>query len=180
MNLLTSPDDELVAAARRGSDAAFSRLVERHQGAVRGFLRRACSNPALADDLAQEAFMTAWMNLRSFDGRSSFRSWLCGVAYRKCLTERRSSLRSKQRDTIWADQRAGEGVEKPAEEDRLALQSAMESLPLEQRAAVALCLAADFSHGEAAQALGAPLGTVKSHVARGRAKLLQVLELRNA
>jgi DNA-directed RNA polymerase specialized sigma24 family protein len=49
------------------------------------------------------------------------------------------------------------------------------SLPLEQRAAVVLCLSEDFSHAEAAQALNLPLGTVKSHVARGRAKLLAVL-----
>ena len=49
------------------------------------------------------------------------------------------------------------------------------SLPLDQRAAVALCLAEGFSHAEAAEALGVPLGTVKSHIARGRARLLEVL-----
>jgi len=51
----------------------------------------------------------------------------------------------------------------------------MQVLPAEQRAAVALCLAADFSHSEAAEALGLPLGTIKSHVQRGRAKLLDAL-----
>jgi RNA polymerase sigma-70 factor (ECF subfamily) len=49
------------------------------------------------------------------------------------------------------------------------------ALPSEQRAAVALCLAAEFSHAEAAQALDLPLGTVKSHVSRGRAKLLELM-----
>jgi RNA polymerase sigma-70 factor (ECF subfamily) len=57
----------------------------------------------------------------------------------------------------------------------MALESAMAGLPPEQRACVALCLAADFSHAEAAEALDMPLGTVKSHVSRGRARLLQVL-----
>jgi RNA polymerase sigma-70 factor (ECF subfamily) len=52
----------------------------------------------------------------------------------------------------------------------------MASLPFDQRAAVALCLAQGFSHSEAAEALGLPLGTVKSHVARGRAKLIEALE----
>ena len=51
----------------------------------------------------------------------------------------------------------------------------MKRLPEEQRAAVALCLAGDFSHAEAAESLGLPLGTVKSHVARGRVKLLEMI-----
>ena len=57
----------------------------------------------------------------------------------------------------------------------MALKAALVALPFEQRAAVVLCLSEDFSHAEAAQALDLPLGTVKSHVARGRAKLLGVL-----
>lgn len=58
---------------------------------------------------------------------------------------------------------------------RIDLSRAMHALPVDQRAAVALCLAAEFSHSEAAEALGLPLGTVKSHVQRGRAALLAVL-----
>ena len=57
----------------------------------------------------------------------------------------------------------------------MALDRAMADLPVEQRAAVALCLAGDFSHAEAADILALPLGTVKSHVTRGRARLLQAL-----
>ncbi len=60
-------------------------------------------------------------------------------------------------------------------EDRLAVKQALLTLPIEQRAAVALCLAQGFSHAEAAEALGAPLGTVKSHVARGKDRLLKAL-----
>jgi len=58
---------------------------------------------------------------------------------------------------------------------RLDAASALAVLPPDQRACVALCLAAEFSHAEAADALGMPLGTVKSHVARGRAKLVEAL-----
>ena len=56
-----------------------------------------------------------------------------------------------------------------------ALNAALAELPPDQRACVALCLAGDFSHAEAAEALDMPLGTVKSHVTRGRARLLQAL-----
>jgi RNA polymerase sigma factor (sigma-70 family) len=170
-----SPDEVLVAAAKAGSPQAFSRLVARHQQAVRAFLRRACGDAALADDLAQETFLAAWSQIGRFDGRSTFRSWLCGIAYRKRLGDRRSTMRSLRRDGDWAQAQALSIAEGAGHEDRLALQSAMTALPLEQRAAVALCLAADFSHAEAADALGLPLGTVKSHVARGRLKLLERL-----
>jgi len=55
----------------------------------------------------------------------------------------------------------------------------MAALPLEQRAVVALCLAAEFSHADAADALGLPLGTVKSHVTRGRGRLMEALGVRD-
>ncbi len=170
-----SSDEALVFAARAGSPEAFSRLVARHQQAVRGFLRRACRDAALADDLAQETFLAAWSRIGRFDGRSSFRSWLCGIAYKKHLGDRRSTLRGLKRDGDWAEAQAMAVRREAGHDDRLALQDAMADLPLEQRAAVALCLAADFSHGEAAAALDLPLGTVKSHVARGRLKLLERL-----
>ena len=170
----TSSEDALIAAARSGSSQAFSRLVERHQQAVRGFLRRACGDAALADDLAQETFLAAWSRIKRFDGRSTFRSWLCGIASHRHLGDRRSALRSPKRDGDWAEAQV-QSLRAGAADDRLALQDAMAGLPAEQRAAVALCLAADFSHGEAAAALNLPLGTVKSHVARGRAKLLERL-----
>ena len=61
-------------------------------------------------------------------------------------------------------------------EDRLAVKRALAALPLEQRAAVSLCLVCGFSHSEAAAILGAALGTVKSHVLRGRERLVKAIE----
>lgn len=162
----------LVQAARAGSQAAFGRLVERHQHGLRGFLRRAAG--ADADDVAQEAFVTAWANLNRLRDDEGFRSWLYGIAWRKALTRQRSAARSARRDQDWTQAREGEAAGLAAE-DRLALEAAMATLPPDQRAAVTLCLADGWSHGEAADALGLPLGTIKSHVARGRDKLLSVL-----
>jgi RNA polymerase sigma-70 factor (ECF subfamily) len=168
-------DQELIEAARRGSGAAFGRLVDRHQRAVRAFLRRAVGNEAEADDLAQEAFVTAWEKIGAYRGEAAFRTWLCGIAWRKLATARRSWARSARRETEWMEAEALERPPAGQAEQRLALEAALASLPLEQRAAVALCLGGEFSHAEAAQALNLPLGTVKSHVTRGRARLLQVL-----
>jgi RNA polymerase sigma-70 factor (ECF subfamily) len=168
-----SLDEALVAAAQGGSTEAFSRLVERHQQPVRAFLRRACGDWAQADDLAQETFLAAWSRIGRLKAGASVRAWLCGIGYNKHLTAVRSAGRERARGAAYEADR-DETIDAAAEE-KLALERAMADLPAEQRACVALCLAADFSHAEAAEALDMPLGTVKSHVSRGRARLLQAL-----
>lgn len=166
-------DLALVEQAQAGSTAAFARLVERHQQALRAFLRRACGDWALADDLAQETFLTAWSRIGRLEAGASVRAWLCGVGYNKHLTAIRGRARDRTREAAYEAERAP----RPGamSDERMTLETAMAGLPADQRACVALCLAADFSHAEAAEALGLPLGTVKSHVTRGRARLLEVL-----
>lgn len=166
-------DAPLVRAARAGSQAAFGRLVELHQQGLRAFLRRSCGPDA--DDVAQDALVTAWSTLPRLRDEAGFRPWLYGIAWRKAQTRRRASARTARRDGEWLETRDGEGAPGLDPADRMALEAAMAALPDDQRAAVALCLAEGWSHGEAAQALGLPLGTIKSHVARGRDKLLAVL-----
>jgi RNA polymerase sigma-70 factor (ECF subfamily) len=167
-------DAALVARIREGSERAFNLLIDRHQQAVRGFLRRLLASAADADDIAQETFLAAWQGVRHYRGGASVRSWLCAIAWRKAKTAQRSWLRRRARETDSLEAPSGSELRAPAE-DRLAVRQALMTLPIEQRAAIALCLAEGFSHTEAAQALGAPLGTVKSHVTRGKARLLQAL-----
>jgi RNA polymerase sigma factor (sigma-70 family) len=166
-------DEALVEAAQNGSTQAFARLVERHQQALRAFLRRACGDWALADDLAQETFLAAWSRIGRLKAGSSVRAWLCGIGYNKHLTALRSGARNRVREARYEAER--QPTSAAGAEDRMSLEAAMADLPVDQRACVALCLAADFSHAEAAEALGLPLGTVKSHVTRGRSRLLQAL-----
>jgi RNA polymerase sigma-70 factor (ECF subfamily) len=166
-------DAPLIEAARAGDHVAFARLVRLHQQGVRGFLRRACGNFAEADDLAQETFLSAWERISQFRGESSLRSWLCGIAWRKMLASRRSEGRARARDMAYHDLEQGDGPLDPAV--RVALAKALAGLPLDQRACVAMCLAGGYSHTEAATALEMPLGTVKSHVSRGRDRLLAAL-----
>ena len=164
----------LVLSARAGSADAFGRLVQMHQQALRAFLRRLCVNAADADDLAQEAFVFAWEHIGRFDVSRPFRPWLFGIAWRKFRERKRSWLRLVRREA-----RAAEAVETLYQPDpglKLDLEKAIASLPAEQKAAVLLCLGCEFSHSEAAEALALPLGTVKSHIARGREKLIAALE----
>ena len=173
---MSDDDSALIAAVRGGSEPAFNILVDRHQQAVRTFLRRLLGNNADADDLAQETFLAAWTQARSFRGEASVRSWLCGIAWRKAKGAQRSWFRRRARDAAHHELPSG-GAVGASMEDRLAVRRALLTLPLEQRAAVTLCLVCGFSHAEAAGILQAALGTVKSHVLRGRERLREALEM---
>jgi RNA polymerase sigma-70 factor (ECF subfamily) len=147
--------------------------MTRHQGAVRTFGRRISADPGEADDIAQEAFVFAWANLSKLKDPAKFRSWVLGVAWRKAQTRARSRARSRTRDGAWLDGRphASDAVGDAA----LTAVQLFESLPLDQRAALALCHGEGWSHSEAADILGQPLGTVKSNITRAKAKLRTLL-----
>jgi RNA polymerase sigma-70 factor (ECF subfamily) len=161
-----------VRSAQAGSADAFGRLVHMHQQGLRAFLRRLSGNAADADDLAQDTFVFAWEHIGRFEAGRSFRPWLFGIAWRKQRERKRSWLRLVKRETAAATPDTGFT---PDPGLKLDLVKAAGCLPLEQRAAVLLCLGAEFTHAEAAEALAMPLGTVKSHVARGREKLAVML-----
>lgn len=165
----------LIDLARRRDMRAFGQLVDAHQPAVRAFLRRLVGVTADADDLAQEAFARTWDVLDRFDATSSLRTFICGVAYQYWRRARRAEGRRVVREDAYAALSDTE-TEPPARTAaRLALRRAMDDLPLDVRAALALCLGQDFTHAEAAEVLGLPLGTVKSHVNRGRTRLKAAL-----
>ena len=165
----------LVAASRTGDMAAFGRLVDAHQPAVRAFLRRLVGTRADADDLAQEAFARTWAVLDRYNGSSRLRTFICGVAFQYWRRARRAEGRRMARDDAYAQLEESQTDGDPRMAQKLALRRAMADLPVDQRAALALCLGQDFTHAEAADILNLPLGTVKSHVTRGRARLQAAL-----
>lgn len=166
-------DAALLTAVCEGSERAFNMLIDRHQQAVRAFLRRLTTRDE-ADDIAQETFLIAWRDARLFRGQANVRSWLFSIAWRKAKDGQRRWFRARRRDTVYHEMVSDAADSNPVE-TRVALGQAFDSLPLQQRASVMLCLAHGFSHAEAAEALGIPLGTVKSHVARGRERLQEAL-----
>jgi RNA polymerase sigma-70 factor (ECF subfamily) len=169
-------DDTARAALRAasGDDVAFSVLVRQFQGKIRSFLLRMTKgNHALADDLAQEAFMEAFRKIGQFRGEGTFQAWLYRIAYSRFLME----VRKRKPD----DAEMPEDVPSPdtrgATEAKLDLERAMVQLSPPERAALTLCYAMEFSNTEAADILEMPVGTVKSHVLRGREKLKMLLEV---
>lgn len=170
---MTDDDATLLAAVSAGSERAFNTLIDRHQQAVRAFLRRLTWRDE-AEDIAQETFLAAWSQAHTFRGQANVRSWLFAIAWRKAKDAQRSWFRRRQRDTDYQDMAINETSE-TAPELRLAIDHALATLSIQQRAALMLCLAHGFTHEEAAAALDMPLGTVKSHVARGRERLQEIL-----
>ena len=147
-------DIALLAEVGRGSERAFNRLIDRHQQAVRTFVR-GLTQKMDADDIAQETFLSMWSQAAGFRGDSSVRSWLFSIAWRKTKDSQRSWFRRSQRDTDYHNM-IGDRIDETPSELRVAISRAMSTLPLQQRAVVMLCLAHGFSHAEAAEARPAP------------------------
>ena len=161
-------DLELARLAGAGDRDAFGELVRRQGSAVRGLLRRMGADPATADDLAQDAFISAYEHIGTFRGQGSFAGWIKRIAARAYIRRARGRLRLEQ--PLDDEAEAGHGGEGEAA-FRIDLDEALKTLTPAERLCVTLCHGAGFSHGEAAEALNAPLGTVKSHVKRGLDKL---------
>ena len=169
-------DTELIARALAAEDrAAFGLLVQRHQSAVRQFLRHLThGDAALADDLAQETFVQAWRSLARFRGSSAFTTWLLGIAHNHWRNARR---RERPHAAL------GEpGTPEPAVPATTSasdlhhdLSAALAQLDEDERLVLHLGYQQGLSHAEIAALLDWPLGTVKTHLARGKEKLRQLL-----
>jgi RNA polymerase sigma factor (sigma-70 family) len=165
--------DLILAVLERDDRSAFAELVRRHQSKVRTVLRRLTrGDAALADDLAQETFVLAWRNLRAFRFEARFSTWIYRIAFNAWQSETR-----KRREVLLEvdDESPPPGSEAfdvmPDVAARVDLERALATLSDGERAAITACYYADLSHEEAAKALGMPLGTVKTHVLRAKAKL---------
>jgi len=168
-------DADLLARVLVDDDQhAFGELVRRHQSSVRGLLRQLTRNDlALADDLAQEAFVRAYKNIRTFRGEARFSTWLYRIAY-NCFREDAR----KRKELVGIDESRWQAELDPQTVDpalKHDLMHALNLLPLHERTAVVLCCQNGLSHDEAARVLNIPLGTVKTNVLRGREKLKRTL-----
>lgn len=162
-------DRELAAmVATSNHPRAFQELVERHQAPVRAFLRRLASGDhALADDLAQDTFLLAFRKIDTWRGQGSFKSWLHTIAYRQFIQHTRKNTRQQVMAEV-----PEQGIdERNAVDAEIALQRIMGLVGPEERGCLTLAYAAGMSHPEIANITGLPLGTVKSHIQRGKLKL---------
>jgi RNA polymerase sigma factor (sigma-70 family) len=168
-------DADLVARVLLDDDHhAFAELVRNYQSPIRGLLRQLVRHDVtLADDLAQETFLRAYKNIRSFRGEAKFSTWLYRIAY-NCFREEAR----KRKELVGIDETQLEAQPDPHTVDpalRHDLMQALQLLPMHERSAILLCCQNGLSHDEAAHVLDIPLGTVKTNVLRGREKLKKTL-----
>ena len=168
LNMASLHDVELCGHAAAGDRRAFGELVRRHGSAVRGLLRRMGAQAAEADDVAQDAFITAFERIGEFRGEGTFAGWVKRMAARHYL---RRLQRERRLGAIAAEAASDEEGAGRAPDAALDLDAALKSLGPAERLCVSLCYGAGLSHAEAAESLNLPLGTVKSHVKRGLDRL---------
>ena len=181
-----APDEAaLVRGARDGSLDAFNALVELHQRPAYNLCLRMLGTSAAAEDATQDAFLSAFRHIGSFQG-SAFRPWLMRIAANACLDELR---RRGRRPAVSLDAPAP-GADAPPDppdaapgpealalrrEQHDVIQAALLLLPPDQRLAVIMCDLQGFAYEEIAVAMRTSVGTVKSRIARGREKLRREL-----
>jgi RNA polymerase sigma-70 factor (ECF subfamily) len=172
-------DPELVERARRGDDAAFGTLVDRHRPAVFRAILAALGTREGADEVAQEAFVAAYRYLRDFREDASFKTWLLSIAWRKALTHRRSVRTFVSRfvqppeDVEWQIPAATRSQEQAVLDAELrdAIRRQIARLAPKLRDAMLLSASGDNSYEEIAAMLGIPVGTLKWRVSEARRQL---------
>jgi RNA polymerase sigma-70 factor (ECF subfamily) len=179
-------EERLIAAAQRGNLDAFNELVLAYQSRVYNLAYRIMGDPAAAADATQEAFISAHNGLPRFRG-GSFRSWLLRIVSNACYDELRRRKRhptSSIHDLGDVDEEAnlalvspGEGPHAQTERYELAdlIQTGITTLPPHQRVTLVLADVQGMSYQEVADATDVALGTVKSRLARARARLRDYL-----
>ena len=171
-------EDALLEALRQGDQRAFEVTFHTYKVLVYNLSYRILLNREDALDVSQEVFLTLFRKIAGFRGESSLKSWLFRVTYNKSLNKRRWWRRRGQAQTesltlLHMERIAGNSSERPdsrcmeQEVDTL-VRSAMQRLPVVQRAAVLLRDLEGCSYEDIARITGASLGTVKSRIARAR------------
>lgn len=181
-------EQELITRAKQGDQDAFAQLVEANQNKIYSLAYRMAGNPEDAADLAQEAFLRAWRTLPSFQGDSSFSTWLYRLTSNLCIDFLRREKRRKTSVTVTSlddeesaaptdvpDHRFNPEDELERKELRDAVGQALLKLSDEHRQVLILRELDDLSYAEIAERLELSEGTVKSRIARARLSLRNIL-----
>lgn len=173
-------DSALVERIQRGDKRAFDVLVRKYQHKVIGLVSRYVKNHAEAEDVAQEAFIRAWRAIGSFRGESAFYTWLYKIAVNTAKNHLVALGRRPPADDIAIDDAVfasgADRMQESATPERELMRqeieqtvfSTVQSLPEELRTAITLREVDGLSYEEIAEAMGCPIGTVRSRIFRAR------------
>jgi len=175
-----NPDavDDLSGRFRAGDEHALRELFDRYGGAVLHLGKTMLGNVSDAEDLVQSTYVAAWQGRDSYDpARGSLLSWLLGIGRRKAVDALRARTRQDRAVETARLAAAGHAPDSAADHsvdrlvDRLIVADELAALPSEQRRVLQLAFYDDLTHEKIAAVTGLPLGTVKSHLRRGMARL---------
>ena len=172
-------DEDLMTLVERRDADAFAVLYDRHGGAAYSLAHRIVGDPAIAEDVTQEAFISVWRSGARFDAaRGSVRSWTLGIVRNRAIDALRRASGSAPKlnlddDAALESQSAGELTDATAirRETSRKVRGALRELPSEQSEVIGLAYFGGFTHSEIAAMLGMPLGTVKGRMRLGLEKI---------
>ncbi len=176
-------DEDLIVLVERRDADAFAILYDRHGGAAYSLAHRIVGDPAVAEDVTQEAFLSLWRSGGRFDAaRGSVRSWTLGIVRNRAIDAlRRASGPAPKLDLdddgVLEGQASGELTDAAAirRETARRVRGALGELPDEQSQVIGLAYFGGFTHSEIAEMLGMPLGTVKGRMRLGLEKIRTML-----
>ena len=183
----TASEAQLVAIAQRGEPAAYAELCRRHRVMVSRTVLKIIGNADDAEDVLQDAWMRAFIHIRSFDGRASFSTWMTRIAINSALSVLRKRRRQKEfslDDSVDPDnprlmqmrELSSNPEERCIEAERQRLvRQAIRRLPSKLRGAIEICESQEGSMRELAEVAGVPVLTFKSRLLRARLRLRESL-----
>ncbi|HEY2354906.1 MAG TPA: sigma-70 family RNA polymerase sigma factor [Gaiellaceae bacterium] len=173
-------DEALVLLAARSEESALAELYDRYGRTAYGLALRILRDPALAEDAVQEAFLAVWRTASRFvPEKAKASTWILTLAHRRAVDIVRREQR-RRADTLEnaPEPVAEEGVDEDAflRLQRERVQSVLRHLPDAQREALELAYYGGLSQSELAERLGQPLGTIKSRMFSGLARMRELME----
>jgi RNA polymerase sigma factor (sigma-70 family) len=172
-------DEALVLLAARSEESALAELYDRYGRTAYGLALRILRDPALAEDAVQEAFLAVWRTASRFvPEKAKASTWILTLAHRRAVDIVRREERRRADTLDRAPEPSVEGVDEDAflRLQRERVQTTLRELPDTQREAIELAYYGGLSQSELAERLGQPLGTIKSRMFTGLARMRELLE----
>ena len=176
---MCNKDKELLKRALAGDVSAFEELVASNEKRIYNICYRMMKNDQDAQDMAQEALIKAWKNLRNFNLKAAFSTWLYRIAVNTCLDELRKRKNTSQsieelneKGITIEDEQSGNFSE--SSDLRQGLSEAMDKLDPNEKIIIVLKDVQGYSYEEIGEILSCPVGTVRSRLSRSRKKLAEI------